>query len=74
MRRAVQGLSNGGIVGQFYRYLYFPLVVISGCHDCYLSLQDGLLAERIEAIISAVDSNRGIDDVAYRRVELAGKF
>ena len=33
MRRAVRGLRNGGIVGQFGRCFYSPSVAISGRHD-----------------------------------------
>ena len=74
MRRTVRGLRNGGIVGRFNRYFDFPLVVISSRHDCYLSLLDDLLAERIKTIDSAVDLNRDAADVVYRGVELADEL
>ena len=67
MRREGRGLRTRCIVGRLSK------VVILGRYDCYISLQDDLLAERIETG-NCQTIQWGVDEVAYRGVESARTF
>ena len=68
VQRAGQGLWAGRIVGRFIE------VVIPGRHDCYLSLPDDLLAERIETGVSTTNLTGALSISPTAKLSLRENF
>ena len=68
VQRAGQGLWAGRIVGRFSE------VVIPGRHDCYLSLQNDLLAERIKAGVSTTNLKGALSILPTAKLSLRESF
>ena len=69
-RRVRRGLRAGRIVGRFNTTRLS--LCVAGSFHC--RTMNDALAESIETGVSTTDSNGGIGNIAYRGVELVGKF